>query len=291
MEALDEEFATSIDCEDKIIHVMIRLYYELKDKLPHNKKQCVITKALNSSRNFEQFLTMTEQYYDASNFKTSAEQSFFTSSLSDLQSRGEWNKNTFLAPLDLQTQDSLHSRAFKEYEDMTTNKTGCSSSPIMSAQATYRKCFKHEVTNVQPGKLKEQDETQVLRSKTEVISEAEERTTEAHPKRIVVARTRQHTQTKKACGRLHLKNQNTFRKNYRITRVQSLRKQRKLQAARKETKEHTTEYKTVEDWLRVSAWLRRVHRQSPHGPRRRPLRQFPLLTASPNRQGRTYWTC
>lgn len=54
-DSLGEEYATNLQYEDEIIHVMIRLYYQVKEEELETIDQCQMIRTLKSSKTFQVF--------------------------------------------------------------------------------------------------------------------------------------------------------------------------------------------------------------------------------------------
>lgn len=276
IEDLDQEFTTNIDYEDEITHIMIRLYYRLKDKKCDTKEKCQIMETLHSSKNFNEFFTMTEQCYDPCDLETPAEHDLLleTSPQPDFPSQtGLENSTSSLSELDLETQGALLSRALKESAEMSTNKTGGRSSNLMTpAESPYGEYIKRETMDLEPGELQGQDTTQKGKPMHDA-GERDECVFERYARKMAAAHIRQSLLKKTIHCRKHLNNKARHNEN-RITNVQNSRKQRKppkhyFEIAANEP-ELTSGYKTVEDGLRILTWLRGLHRQTWRVLRRRP---------------------
>lgn len=182
------------------------------------------------------------------------------------------NATALLAERNFQAEDTLLSCSIQETADVSASK----STPLTSAQAQK---------SAQEPKVK--NERQVLATKRQSIVGAEERGTEHHernPKRIAVACILQHRQ--RVFGKRPFKTRNASRNDSPTRRAQTSRK--KHQGAKTvfsgrdvyKLVEYTSEFRGVEDLLRISAWLRRVHRIYRLGLRRWPLLQLRLPIAS-----------
>lgn len=288
-DSLDEEYATDVEYQDEITHVMIRIYYELKYKRYDAAKPSQIDEIINSSTDFNEFCTLTEGLYDPLHVKNFQEASAIETLHVPpfLPQEQRDNATTSLAARDLRTEDALTLCAFQETADISMSKSGISSTPLASPQAMYQECFQTEITDLPPGELKVQNERYVLATKRQSIVDAEERGTDHHDghlKRIVVARILQ--QSRRVCGKRSFKKGNASHNDSSTTKVQRSRK--KPQGATKvfsgrdvyKLVEYTSEFRGVEDLLRISAWLRRLHRLYRHVLRRRPQLQLRLSIAS-----------
>lgn len=72
---LDQEFATNIKYEAEIMHNMVRLYYQLKDKKPETIEQCEISDKFYSSKKLNEFLALTQLCNGTTDFNTVGEPS------------------------------------------------------------------------------------------------------------------------------------------------------------------------------------------------------------------------
>lgn len=192
--------------------------------------------------------------------------------------------------LDLQTEDTLLLYPFEEFDETTETKTGHSTSPVTATQAPPTECLEKEIRSVPPANLALQDEAQIFAMKSQVMHDTKERDPDVfsrRPKKMVVARTQPRSPRKTVRGRHRCRNQQASHMPSRITEVKRSRQKQKVprncfQDAVYKTEEPTSEFKTVEDGLRVSEWLRRLQRHWLRGLKRQPLWQFRLFTASPD---------
>lgn len=269
---LDEEFATNAEYDDDVTHVMIRIYYRLKTQNYDTTGHCKILEKLNSSKSFGEFFTATEECYDPRDLETSDEETVLTATSlpSDFVPQAELeNATPSLAALDFQTEDALLSSVFQEFVDTTSSETVCSLNSLPPAQATCDGRIELETTNVLPAAHQGQDKTR----KGKAMHDTEERDAaifEKYPKRSAAELTRQPGVRKKVRGKHDLKKKETSDNCNRIASVQSPRKKQKSQGnffriSKCAFEELTSEYKSVEDGLRIFTWLRRLRRYSQRG--------------------------